>query len=197
MAKDEELLSELTVSNTKKKFLTVISNCLQGIEPTKLTSGDVKHIMLWEAISSYTPTLPLKLKCEACYQDIDITVDLRKINSVELPSDFKQPQDIQLDKMAKIRLATLADEIAIVDYAMLGQSSYLYSFALTLIDNNSIIDTLNYISALPTQELAKIKEWHKKYQHGPDMLAPYKCPLCDWEGNVEIPFRLDRLFQIG
>ena len=52
--REEELLAELNLSNLPKKLLTIIENVVQGIEVKKLTSGDARFIMMWEAINSYS-----------------------------------------------------------------------------------------------------------------------------------------------
>lgn len=195
--KDEALIAELTLENLKKKFVAIIENVVQGIEPEKLTSGDAKHIILWEAINSYNRDYPITIVCENCLQKIQIICDLGKINSVELPDDFKQPVEIKLsDKTIILRLLTVADEIASFDWVKTGKSTYLYSYALSIVDENtSIFDKIAMLEDMSTKDLYEIKKFHTKYDHGPDMKVPYTCPLCDYEGKLVLPFRLDRLLE--
>ncbi|MHA1692951.1 MAG: hypothetical protein ACTSU7_15105 [Candidatus Heimdallarchaeaceae archaeon] len=195
--RDEELVAELTLENVKKKFVTIIKNVIQGIEPEKLTAGDAKYIMLWEAINSYTQDYPIKIICENCLQEIQVVVDLSKINSVELPDDFKQPFDIQLsNKIVRLRLLTLADEVAIFDWTRTGKSAYLCSYARSIVDESTtLIDKIKMLEDMNTRDLNAIKNFHKKYDHGPDMEVPYTCSLCDYGGKIVLPFRLDRLLS--
>ena len=197
--KDEALIAELALENWKKKFVTIISNVIQGIEPEKLTSGDAKYVMLWEAINSYNQDYPIKLVCENCLQEIQVVGDLGKINSIELPDDFKQPIEIELSgRTIQLRLLTLGNEIASFDWASKGKSAYLYSYALSIVDEKTtIVDKMKLLEDLSTWDLNEIKEFHIKYEHGPDMEVPYTCPLCDYEGKLVLPFRYDRLFSFN
>jgi len=195
--RDEALIAELTLENLKKKFVAIIENVIQGIEPEKLTSGDAKYIMLWEAINSYNQNYPIRLICENCLQEIEVVGDLGKINSVELPDDFKQPVDVQLsDRTLQLKLFTLGDEIASFDWIKKGKSAYLYSYARSIVgDDTTIIDKIKMLEDMSTADLNKIKEFHIKYDHGPDMEVPYTCSFCDYEGKIVLPFRLDRLLS--
>lgn len=195
--KDEVLIAELTLENVKKKFVTIITNVIQGIEPEKLTSGDSKYIVLWEAISSYDQDYPIKIVCEECLEDVNVVVDLGKINSVDLPDDFKQPYDVQLsDRIVQLRLLTLGDEIASFDWLKKGKSVYLYSFARSIVDENTtILDKIEMLGDMSLKDLNEIRKFHVKYDHGPDMKAPYTCPECGNEGKLELPFQLNRLFS--
>lgn len=196
--RDEALIAELTLDNLKKKFVTIIENIIQGIEPEKLTSGDAKYIILWEAINSYNQNYPIKLVCENCLQMISVVGDLGKINSVELSDDFKQPVEIKLsnDKIVHLRLQTVADEIAILDRSKKNSSTYLYSFALSIVDEDTtILDKIKMLEDLSPSDLNEIKKFHVKYEHGPDMKVPYTCPICDYEGKLVLPFQMDTLFS--
>jgi len=195
--RDEVLIAELTLENLKKKFVTIIENVIQGIEPEKLTSGDAKHIILWEAINSYNRDYPIELVCENCLQKVRAVCDLMKINSVELPDNFTQPVEVKLsDKTVNLRLLTIADEIATFSWGKAGNSVYLYSFALSIVDENTtILDKIAMLEDMSPEDLNEIRKFHTKYEHGPDMEVPYTCPLCDYEGKLVLPFRLDRLLE--
>jgi len=197
--KDESLIAEITSENLKKKFVTIIKNVIRGIEPKDLTSGDVKYILLWEAINSYTQDYPVKLVCENCLQEVQITCDLGKINNVELPDNFKQPFDQQLSgKMVQLRLLTLGDEIAAIDWARQGKSVYLYGYARSIVDENiNIIEKIKMLEDMSTKDLNEIRKFHTKYSHGPDMKISYTCPLCDYEGKTVLPFRADELLSFS
>ena len=195
--RDEALVAELTLENLKKKFVAIIENVIQGIEPEKLTSGDAKHIILWEAINSYNRDYPIQIVCENCLQKVQIVCDLGKINSVELPNDFNQPVEKKLsDKTVRLRLLTIADEIASFDWAKAGKSTYLYSYALSIVDKDTTtLEKIEMLADMNTEDLNEIKRFHAKYEHGPDMKVPYTCPLCGYEGKLVLPFRLDRLLE--
>ena len=197
--RDEALVAELTLENLKKRFVTIIENVIQGIQPERLTSGDAKYIILWEAINSYTRDYPIEIVCEHCLQKIRVVCDLGRINSVELPDDFVQPVETKLsDKTVNLRLLTIADEIAVFDWTKLGKSAYLYSFALSIVDESTTIpDKLVMLEDMSPADLNEIRKFHTKYEHGPDMEVPYSCSLCNYEGKLALPFQLDRLLEFG
>ncbi|MHA1592009.1 MAG: hypothetical protein ACTSUP_06025 [Candidatus Heimdallarchaeaceae archaeon] len=196
--KDEALIAELTLENLKKKFVTIIENVVKGILPEKLTSDDARYIMLWEAINSYNQDYPIRLVCENCLQKIQIVGDLGKINNVELPDDYKQPVEVKLsDKIVKLRLLTLGDEVVSFDWMKNGRSAYLHSYALSIVDMGTVLEKIEMLEDMSTEDLNEIRKFHLKYRHGPDMKIPYTCSFCDYEGKIELPFRLDRLFSFG
>ena len=163
LGKDEALIAELTMDNAKKKFITVLENVVQGIEPSKLTAGDAKYVMLWEAINSYTDTRTQKIVCEDCLQPVEVNCSLKQVNVVELPDDFKEPYTVELSKQKlNLRLLTLKDEMEAIDWAKNGKSTYLFSYASTIVDPSlNIIQKLDLIENLSTQDLKTIKDFHK------------------------------------
>lgn len=195
--RDEALIAELTLVNLKKKFVTIIENVLQGIEPERLTSGDAKYVILWEAINSYNRDYPVEVICEHCLQKIQVVCDLGEINSIELPETFTQPVETKLsDKTVDLRLLTIADEIAAFDWASAGKSAYLYSFALSIVDENTTIpDKIAMLENMSPADIHEIRKFHTKYNHGPDMEVSYACSLCGYEGKLVLPFQLDRLLE--
>ena len=195
--KEEEAIAEMALGNPKKKILDVLSQVLRGVDPKILTSGDVSYILLWEAINSYTNEYPLTVTCQHCYQSVDITADLGAIDSKELPDDFVQPHDVELPQtVVHLRLGTLLDEINVFDFSQKGKSTYLYSYALAMIDDEvPAYERAMALESLDAKYLAKIRQFHKDFLHGPDFVAPYVCPNCEEGGEVLIPFRLDEFIQ--
>lgn len=200
--KDEALLVELNPENIKKKIVTIFENILQGIQPEKLTSGDVLYLLLWEALNSYDQNYPIQLTCENCLQKTSVVCDISKINSVELPDDFKQPMAIKLsDKTIHLRLLTLQDEILSFTWSKQTGSSYLYMYALSFVDQGDTPTTIpmrmEMLENMSTTDFQLIKDFHEKYAHGPDMESPYKCSICSYEGKIVLPFRFEVLFSFS
>ena len=196
--RDQELISELTLGNVRRQFIILISNVLEGIKADELTSGDAKYIMLWEAINSYSPTYPVKVVCDGCEHEIRIEANLKEVESVELPDDFKQPMLVTLSdgKVLSLRMLTLADEVSALDFASKGKSPYLYTYAMTIIDDKlDILAKMRMLEELSVKDLNIIEKWHIDNEHGPDMVVSYKCPMCNYEGKLELPFRFDKLFS--
>lgn len=196
--KEEELVAELGIGNPKKKVLEVISSVLQGVKPDILTTGDISYVLLWEGINSYTKSYPLRLVCESCLQNIDVSIDLSNLDVKELPDDFKQPVEVSLSNTkVNLRLLTLKDDIAAYDYLDKSQSVYLYTFALSIVDEDTTpLDRVKILEEMSTRDLAKIRSFHERYEHGPNFSTKYECPKCGKEGKVFIPFRLDSLIPV-
>ena len=195
--KEEQLVAEMANSNPKKKLLQILRSVVQGIDPARLTSGDVAYIVLWEAINSYTNLFPVDLSCEGCYQTISINADLGRIDSKEISDDFTLDYEVDLTtKKVGMRLLTLADEIELLSLAQKDKSTYLYSFALSIVDPESgAYEIMLVLEELSSKELIPVRKFHTKFEHGPDFLAPYVCPKCGVEGKVIVPFRLDEIIQ--
>ena len=197
LGEEEEKIQELGIGNPKKKLLEVLRNTITGVDPSILTSGDVAHVLLWQAINSYSPVFPVKLTCESCYRSVDVTVNLGDIESKELPDGFIQPYEVELSYTSvKLRLKTILDDIEVYNFSEAGQSTYCYDYALTMVDDETdVVARLQVLRAMKSQDLIKIRRFHNKFAHGPDYKAEYVCPLCDSRGEVIIPFRLQDVIQ--
>jgi len=197
LGEEEEKIQELGIGNPKKKLLEVLRSTITGVDPNILTSGDVAYVLLWQAINSYSPDFPVKLTCESCLRSVDVTVNLGDIESKELPDDFTQPYKVELSyTTVKLRLKTILDDIEVYNFAEAGQSTYCYDYALTMVDDEvGAIERLQVLRAMKAQDLTKIRRFHNEFAHGPDYKAGYVCPLCDGQGEVIIPFRLQDVIQ--
>lgn len=195
--KDAQLIAELSMSNIKRKFIEIMDNVLKGVAPKDLTVGDAEHIMLWEAINSYEREQDLSIVCGGCTQNIDVTVDLGKIDSKELPSSFAQPVEKKISTgTIQLRLTTMEDEIAIHDFGKSGQSIYLYSLARAIVDEKTdIVEKMKQLEEMTVADINVIESFQSEFAHGPDMIATYNCPKCGYEGKLEVPFQLNLLFS--
>lgn len=195
--RDEEILAELSLENLKKKLLTLYQGLIKGIDPRILTAGDEAYIMYWEAINSYSKDFPMSMKCPTCLRNIDITIDLETLEVRELPKDFTQPVTRSLSTgPVKLRLQTIQDEINALDFGSKTKGNYLYNYALCIVDDNiDVIGRLKILEEMSTQDLGVIKKFHEDFAHGPILKSPYTCPKCEDEGEVIVPFRLDRFLS--
>ena len=198
--KDEKLIAEMTYENSARKLLSVLKNVLAGIDPEKLTLGDEKYIMLWLTINSYTPVTPLEFVCEGCMQKIQRDINLSELEVKELPEGFKEPYPVKLSEgtVVNLRLLRTGDEIKILDYEKKDSSAWLYRYALSIVDDKvNIVDKVQMLENMNACDLALIRAFHEKYDHGPIMESKYECPKCGFEGVVTVPFRLELFFPFG
>lgn len=198
--KDEKLIAEISSDNFEKKFVSVLSQVLKGIDPVELTVGDELHLAMWEAINSYSKDFFITHECEHCWQKSEITVDLSKLEVVELPSDFKEPYEIKLPEsgdVVKLRLLRVSDITKVDEVVKMGKNVWLYRYALSLVDDRGIWDKVDYLEGMASKDLMHIRAFHDKYVHGPKMETTYECAKCGGAGVLPVPFRLDMLLPYG
>lgn len=90
-AKDEVYLAEINPINLESKYLQVLKSIVRGIDPKLLTLGDRLWIMIWEYITSYSPTIKLSTVCSHCLAEVDVSIDLTNLELVKLPDNYHQP----------------------------------------------------------------------------------------------------------
>ena len=197
--KDEKLIAELNANNFDRKLNTILRNLLQGIDPNKLTLGDRKYLLIWLAINSYTKMFPVELTCEHCFQDLTIETDLSEIENKLLPDDFKQPYKVTLSSGdVYLKLLTVEDELKVADYELAGNNGYLHRLALSIVDQEKDLGAkVKIIEEMPGFDLARIKAFHAKFDHGPVMESEYTCKHCGGLGHVAVPFRIEMVFPVG
>jgi len=197
--KDEVFLAEINPTNIERKFFQVLNNVLTGVDPRTLTLGDRLYIIIWECINSYTEIVKIKTMCSYCLKEVEVSVDLRELEVISLPDDFKQPYEVKLPsgKIVHLRLLTIQDEIEIEDFEKNTDSSFLYRYARSVVSDKNVLERMKELEDLSGKDLTVIRAFHEKFYHGPNMNAKVKCPKCDKEDEVEVPFRLDFVFPDG
>ena len=194
--KDEKLLVELNYDNFEKRMDKVLQNVVQGIEPKELTLGDRLYILLWERINSYSQFYEIERVCESCGTKQTTTVDLSKLDQTGLPDSYTEPYQITLEDESTLdlRLLRVRDEMEAYNYEKAGKSSWLIRMALSIVDDSSIVEREKFLEELPGKDIAKIRAFHEKFNHGPVMELETTCKLCDEEGTAHIPFRHDFVY---
>jgi len=198
--KDEKLLAELTTENFEKRFVTVLKNVLKGIDPNKLTSGDRLWFVLYLTINSYSRLFSVSHECSKCYSTKNYQVDLSQLEIIQLPENFKEPYEVKLPvsgDLLKLRLLRVRDLIDIDDLEKSNQNVWLYRYALSIVNEKSIWDNVEYLEKLDVKDIMLIRAFHDKFKHGPKMISKYTCPDCGGTGVMPVPFRLEMLLPYG
>ena len=198
--KDEKLIAELTADNFEKRFVTVLKGVLQGVDPLKLTIGDRLYFVLYESINSYSKNFTVSHECNRCFEVNDYTVDLSQLEVISLPDSFKEPYEVKLPvsgDLVKLRLLRVEDLIKVDDLEKAKQNVWTYRYALSLVNEKSIWDNVDYLDKLDVKDLMYIRAFHDKFQHGPKMSWKYVCPKCGGNGVMPVPFRLEILLPHG
>lgn len=197
---DEIYLSEVTPHNPDKKYLGVLKGAVRGIDPGLLTIGDRSYVMIWEYIQSYGGIITESVICSSCYEESTVDVDLREINSKELPKDLVLPYIVKLPvsgNEVSLQLLTVDDEIAACEYEESGKSGILFRCARSIVDDKSVEERIEFLGKLSARDVATIRMFHHKFEHGPDLKVKFKCQKCGEEEDIEVPFRLDIIFPRG
>lgn len=195
--KDEKVIAYSNPENLETKFIELLKDVIVGVDPKDLTLGDRAYLLLWLTIDSFGKNYgPVDFYCEHCFNKISDTIDLDSFNVKKLPEDFVQPYEIKLsDSSLKLRLLTINDELKVLEREKQDKNSWLYRYALTVEDGEKTIEEKEKIlESLSLKDLGLVKAFHKKFEHGPEMSADYKCSICGGEGRVAVPFQLEMLF---
>lgn len=197
--KDEIYLSQINPLNLERNYFEVIKSVITGIDPLKLTVGDRMYLILWEYIKSYSSTMRVKTVCSHCISEVEILVDLLKVETKNLPEDFKQPYEVTLPvskEKVNLRLLTVEDEVEVEKYSKKHKDAMIYRYARTIVDDTDIIARVERLSNMKAKDIMIIMSFQDKFFHGPILESTFTCPNkdCGEEDVVDIPFRLDFFF---
>lgn len=195
---DEVFLAQINPINVEGKYLQVMNRVLRGIDPKRLTMGDRNYIILWEYINSYTNALKIKTVCTHCLSEIECDVDLMTIDSVELPENFTQPAPLELStgETIHVQLITVGDEVEVEKWSNKGDA-LLYRYARSIVSEDDVLARMEKLRHMPAKDVAKIRAFHEKMFHGPDMVTDIVCPKCGEVDNIDVPFRFEFIFPDG
>lgn len=196
---DEVLLAQMSPTNMEQRFLVLLQNVMQGVDPARLTLGDRLYMILWLTISSYTDTLPISYVCSGCFQEVDVEVDLKTMEVITLNDDFKQPYYIKLSDGQEIglNLLTVNDMVQVERYLLNHEDDHVFKYSLTIDGPDPIEKKMELYQSLPIKDTAKIRAFQEKFFHGPKMTAIVCCPKCQAKEEVVVPFRFEMLFPTG
>ena len=197
--RDAVYLAEITPINLSQKFLAVLDNVVKGVDPKQLTLGDRLYIMIWECAKSYTDVIKVSTTCTHCLKGISVDVNLGKLNVITLPDDFKQPYEVTLPsgKVVNLRLSTVADVIETEKFEEKNEDGFLFRQARSIVDDRDVLVRLEELRNMDARDVATIEAFHEKFYHGPDLAVSFKCPECEREDELDVPFRLDFFFPHG
>lgn len=201
--KDEKLIAGMTMDNIERKFVTVLRNVIDGIDPEKLTLGDRRYILVWLAMNSYSQFYNISFDCEHCLRRIkDYEIDMGLFKTNRLPDDFNPNYQVTIgteenSETVTLRLLTVADEIKTAEYEKSGDDPWNFRTALSIVSNDNIMERIRKVEEMIGRDSAKIRGFQEQFDHGPVMEAEYECPKCGGKGVTPVPFRIDMVFPFG
>ena len=196
---DEIFLAQISHVNLERNFLSVLKRILQGLDPKQLTLGDRQYIVIWEYINSYSEYVRVNAMCGKCLELAEFNVDLRTLNVMKLPEDFKQPQEVQLPiskEKAQLKLLTVGDKVESERLLEKGADTYLYECACSVVCADPLAQA-EIMKSWHAKDIARVRLFQEQNKHGPLMLKSIKCPLCEEEVQIPVPFRRDYFFPTG
>ncbi len=191
---DEFFISDITVNDFDEKFCQLCDRTLIGIDSRKLTLGDRTFLLVWQCIHSYTSTIDEEVICPLCAHKHVQQIDLGKININFLESIDPEVELSDKSKL-KLRLLTTADQLSINNFERSGANSWQYTWALTIANGKDVLHNIEFLNKLSAADNARIRGWHKKHSHGPDMKVDILCPFCKETSTISLPFRLRWLIR--
>lgn len=199
--RDEKIVAEMSSDNFDKKFSSLVKMVTKGIpDPDKLTLGDRIFIAIWLVINSFDKNYTVEHECETCWVKSEYVIDLSSLNKVELPDKYSEPYEVKLPlsgETVKLRLLTVADIIKIKELEKLNQNTWLYRYALTMVNDKNLVENEEYLGKLASKDLTYIRGFQDKFNHGIEFKANYTCLRCGGVGIMPIPFRIDMLLPYG
>lgn len=194
---DEVYLSQINPVNVETKYTQVLERVLKGIDPKSLTLGDRLYIILWEFINSYSNTLRVKSVCSHCLNEVEHSVDLRKLDVVTLPDGYSEPHALDIDgETIHVRLTTVGDEVE-VEKLKNKADAEMYQYARIIVDDDDVVTRMEKLKKGSAKKLARIRLFQSEFYHGPDMNTHVTCPKCGEEDDLAVPFRFDFIFPDG
>ena len=195
--KDEKILAEINEETFNSGLNKLLSIKVTGIDITKLTVGDRQYLLLWLAVNSYPHMIKVEEDCILCGNKLKEEVDLTKLEVIQLDESILTNQGIQLTDgtMLSLRLLLVEDELMIDRYT--GSDAWAYRYALSINQENSILDRIQLFENMDACDTAKIRAFQEKYTHGINMEVTTDCTKCEEVQAMPIPFRLSLLLPYG
>jgi len=193
--RDELYLSQINPSNLERNYLEVLKSVLRGIDPLQLTLGDRLYLIIWEYVNSYDYMMRVKTICSHCLSEIEIEVDLRNLETVDLPDSYEQPYEITLPiskEKIQLRLLTVEDEIEVERFSKKNKKeANLYRYARTIVNSSDVMARMKKLSETKAKDFLTVMSFQDKFFHGPEMKTKFNCPEdgCGEEDILDIPFR--------
>jgi len=197
---DEVLLAQINPINLERNYFEVLKTVIQGIDPGLLTLGDRLYLIICECINSYTDTITVQTVCSSCLKQIDVPVNLKELDTVYLPEDFKQPYEVILPvskQRVMLRLLNVADEVAAERYSEEHADGMLYRYARSIVCEEDILQVMKNVQKMAAKDFLRLVAFQDKFYHGPVMSYTFNCPKCGAKEETDVPFRFSFLFPDG
>lgn len=184
LVRDEEILSTATNDTYARTLNRVLKSVLNDCEfYEKLCIFDRDFLLVWIWANNYNPTKTVTVTCPHCGTDSDHVVDFTKHEISDIHPKFKGTYEMSLKNFehpVKIRLNTVADEIATEEYLSKNKDArYDHVMVVSSIDFGVPMPLHKKIQVagdkITSAEFNKIKQFHIKLRYGIEPNVEYKC----------------------
>lgn len=200
LAKDEELLASATGTTYVRTLNGIIKSVLNNCSwYEKLTTYDRDYVMIWLWANNYNPMKTVSVTCNGCgHVDKKVKVDLTDLEIDDPQEGFTGAFKMTLASTGKpvvVRLNTVADEIAVEQYLSKHEDAankYEYLMRVASVDVGielALEKKMEWVgNNVNTKEMAKIKEFHKRFRYGVKTRLDHVCSECSEVTQFDLPF---------
>lgn len=197
---DEERLA----STAADMYATTVNSVLKSIlmdnpEYEKFTIHDRDYALVWVWANNYSSTKKVGVKCsnKACGHEFETSVDLTKLEVTNPKENFVSRMMLPISKTkgsVHVRLNTIRDEIVAEEYMRKNpDATYDYLMLIASIDIGVPLPFDKKVewvrNNVTTNELNRVKQYHKYFNYGLPSLIEHECPKCKGVTKSLIPFQ--------
>lgn len=198
LVRDEKIIMSATNDNYPKVINRVLKSVLGDVDfYDDLVIHDRDFLLTWIWANNYDPVKSIQVECPDCSHVDNVDVDLTKLNVEDIPSDFVQPFEIDVDDNITIgvNLVTVGDE---KEAARIAEESNEYDYETILyylsidvpIDYNTLDEKFEWIEEnMKGRDMAMVRSFHEYFAFGVENEIEHKCTGCGEVNRHTVPFR--------
>ena len=203
LVKEEKVLLMASESEDEhsmsEAMLSVINNCVEGVDKSKLTTFDIQYLFLQLRAKSVGETSKLNLTCKnpKCNHENEYLLELKDIHPI-IPEDKNNKIELSEDMIIELKYPTYESVIndKIMRHAVSGaevmyQTVVLSLDALQLKDERMIFaeepieDVIEFIGNLSTTQFNKLTEFTNSIPELKKEIE-YVCTKCQHKNKITI-----------
>lgn len=207
-------LQPILKRNDVSKMLTLLNECVRGIDVRDLTTGDLWYLLAYLRVNTFQHTPLLRAwVCpkKACRATNTMEVVLPELKIVPLPPEFVEPAYLHLDvcdKDVPLRLRRAGSAVKAEEYlatlhnrAPTEDEVVEVELAMTIAttpDFPDLTSKIDFLRTLDPEDYLLLQDFQSAYSHGIPNQIPGKCKECGHETNrVHMYFHPGELIPSG
>lgn len=185
----------------------IVQNCV-NVDVMDFTYGDLLSMYIWIRIETWNHKYPYSIDCIYCGQPINRMFNLEDLPVEFLEEDYEEPFVVYFgDDEVHLRQIRVSDEKRIEKFIETRSDKYdmnqkqlnIKARRALMVDQapdvrDTIVDKMDYISDLSTEEYAVIKKFSNDTTHGVGFEVEHKCKNCDESFEAPLPFKPEFIY---